>query len=45
MSEKLSVRFRLIAPDGKRYAPFRMKPGVLLAQILPKEDGWELEAA
>jgi hypothetical protein len=38
-------RYRLIGPDGKCYAPFRVKPGVLLMQILPKGDGWELETA
>lgn len=38
-------RLRLVGPDGKRYAPFRAKPGVTLLQILPKGDGWEFEAA
>lgn len=46
MSEISQKRFRLVGPDGKRYyAPFRLKPGVRLPQIMPDGDGWELEAA
>lgn len=45
MTEISQKRFRLVGPDGTRYAPFRLKPGVRLPQIMPAGDGWELEAA
>jgi len=39
------VRWRLTHEDGRRLAPFRLKPGVRITEIMPKGDGWELEAA
>lgn len=38
------VRYRLIGPNGERYAPFRPHVGKL-TKIMPEGDGWELETA
>lgn len=38
-------RFRLIGNDGRAYAPFRVRPGKTLGEIVKASPGCDIEAA